>query len=270
MSSQPSQAVKPMIEIKGLTKTYLMGQNAVHALRGIDLTIYAGEFVAIMGFSGSGKSTLMNLLGCLDAATFGEYFLDGKSVSNLNRYESAAIRNKMIGFVFQGFNLLPRTSALENVMLPLVYDRSSRVKNAKKMAIEALERVKLADRMDHEPNQLSGGQQQRVAIARAVVDRPSIILADEPTGNLDTETSVEIMALFQQLNREGITMILVTHEPELANYASRIVCLRDGLILYDEQVKNRRDAAQDLANYKSESSAKTDAANRLPGMVLKS
>jgi putative ABC transport system ATP-binding protein len=175
----------------------------------------------------------------------------------------------MIGFVFQGFNLLPRTSALENVMLPLVYDRSGRAKNAKKMAVEALERVKLADRMDHEPNQLSGGQQQRVAIARAVVDRPAIILADEPTGNLDTETSVEIMALFQQLNREGITMILVTHEPELANYASRIVCLRDGLVLYDEQVKNRRDAAQDLANHKS-LSATAGSANSLPGMVLKS
>jgi len=244
--------VKPLIEIKQLTKTYEMGETSVHALRGIDLQIAPGEFVSIMGLSGSGKSTLMNLLGCLDTPTSGEYVLDGKPVSRLTKHEHAAVRNKKIGFVFQGFNLLPRMTALENVMLPLVYDRSGDVKSPKKVALEALERVGLADRTHHEPNQLSGGQQQRVAIARALVNRPSIILADEPTGNLDTSTSVEIMALFQQLNREGITLILVTHEPELAEYSNRIVCLRDGLIQYDMPVQHRRNAEQDLAKRKSQ------------------
>ena len=234
-----------VIETKALTKTYQMGQTEVHALRGLDLKIERGEFVAIMGQSGSGKSTLMNLIGCLDEPTSGEYRLDGKLVSGLSKHESAAVRNKKIGFVFQGFNLLPRTTALENVMLPMVYDRA-RGGDPRKLAIEALTRMQLADRMDHEPSQLSGGQQQRVAIARALVNRPAILLADEPTGNLDSHTSNQIMALFQELNNEGITIILVTHEPEIAQYAKRIVCLRDGELHYDVPVANRSDASQVL------------------------
>ena len=234
-----------VIETKALTKTYQMGQNEVHALRGLDLSIERGEFVAIMGQSGSGKSTFMNLIGCLDEPTSGEYFLDSRLVSGLSKYERAAVRNKKIGFVFQGFNLLARTSALENVMLPMVYDRA-RGGNPRKLAIDALARVQLADRMDHEPNQLSGGQQQRVAIARALVNRPAILLADEPTGNLDSHTSNQIMALFQELNEEGITIILVTHEPEIAQYAKRIVFLRDGELHYDVPVENRGSASQAL------------------------
>jgi len=220
-----------------------MGETEVYALRGLDLTIERGEFVAIMGQSGSGKSTLMNLLGCLDISTSGDYYLDGRLVSSLSKHERAAVRNKKIGFVFQGFNLLPRTTAMENVMLPMVYDRT-RDRDSRKMAVDALARVRLADRIDHEPNQLSGGQQQRVAIARALVNHPAIILADEPTGNLDTHTSNQIMALFQELNCEGITIILVTHEPDIAQYAKRIVCLRDGELFYDVPVENRADAGR--------------------------
>jgi len=260
--------VTPLIEIKNLTKTYQAGETAVHALRGIDLTIGAGEFVAIMGLSGSGKSTLMNLLGCLDTPSSGAYLLDGKDVSGHSAREYAAVRNKKLGFVFQGFNLLPRTSALENVLLPLVYDRSGQEAHPKQVAIEALKRVGLADRLHHDPNQLSGGQQQRVAIARALVNRPAIILADEPTGNLDSHTAVEIMALFQALNQEGLTIILVTHAPELAEYAQRIITLRDGLIQSDLPVKNPRTAGQQLENRHRQAPSSAPRAAGLISAVL--
>ena len=236
-----------VIDIHGLTKDFQMGTVSVHALRGIDLSVTEGEFVAIMGASGSGKSTLMNLLGCLDRPTSGEYLLDGVKVNDLSKNEFATVRNERIGFVFQGFNLLARTSALENVELPLFYDRSRRIDNPRQAAIDALTRVGLGERLDHEPNQLSGGQQQRVAIARALVNRPAIVLADEPTGNLDSRTSVEVMALFQELNDQGITVLLVTHDPDIASYAKRIVEIRDGIIIRDIPVVERRDAGRDLA-----------------------
>jgi len=235
-----------VIAVEQLVKTYATGKNEVHALRGIDLTVNRGEFVAIMGASGSGKSTLMNLLGCLDTPTSGSYSLDGVRVEALDKNALAAIRNQKIGFVFQGFNLLPRTSALENVELPLLYDRRDLQRDTHAMAIAALGRVGLGDRLDHQPSELSGGQQQRVAIARALVTEPALILADEPTGNLDTRTSVEVMALFQALNEQGITIVLVTHEPDIAAYATRIVEVRDGRIRRDEAVLNRRNAAADL------------------------
>jgi putative ABC transport system ATP-binding protein len=235
-----------VIETRNLTKTFTIGEVAVHALRGIDLKISKGEFVAIMGASGSGKSTLMNLLGCLDEPTSGDYFLDGHPVRGRNRDEYADIRNQKIGFVFQGFNLLARTNALENIELPLLYDRHMRVKNPKQAALTALEQVGLLDWQDHEPNQLSGGQQQRIAIARALVNHPAIVLADEPTGNLDSHTSVEVMALFQELNDRGITIILVTHERDIARYTRRMIEMRDGLILRDTAVSKRRDARTDL------------------------
>jgi len=240
-----------LIETKKLRKTYHMGEIEVHALRGVDLNIQRGEFLAIMGASGSGKSTLMNLLGCLDVPSSGEYYLDGKSIGALGKNEYADIRNQKIGFVFQGFNLLPRTSALENVELPLFYDRGTRIKDPKTAAQEALERVGLTGRIKHEPNQLSGGEQQRVAIARALVNQPAIVLADEPTGNLDSRTSVDILALFQELNDQGITIILVTHEPDIAQFSRRIVVMRDGLIRQDSPVLNRRDAQKDLADFKN-------------------
>ena len=236
-----------MIETKRLTKVYRMGDIELEALRGIDLVVQPGEFMAIMGASGSGKSTLMNLLGCLDDPTSGEYWLDGQAVASLDRNEYADIRNQKIGFVFQGFNLLPRTSALENVELPLLYDRSRRIANPLRAAREALERVGLGDRFDHEPNQLSGGEQQRVAIARALVNRPSLVLADEPTGNLDSRTSIEIMGIFQDLNAHGITIILVTHEHDISQYATRVIEMRDGVIIGDVPVRDRRDARRDLA-----------------------
>jgi putative ABC transport system ATP-binding protein len=235
-----------IIETRQLSKTYYIGDIAVPALRGVDLVIENGEMVAIMGASGSGKSTLMNLLGCLDKATSGKYFLDGIDVSTLTKDEYADIRNHKIGFVFQGYNLLSRTTALENVELPLFYDRNRRIKNPKKAAMEALEIVGLSDRMDHEPNQLSGGQQQRVAIARALVNKPAIILADEPTGNLDTRTSIDILSVFQELNNKGITMVLVTHEQDIAQYAKRIVEMRDGIIRKDYRVSEPRRAQDDL------------------------
>jgi putative ABC transport system ATP-binding protein len=235
-----------IIETHGLTRTFKIGDIAVQALRGIDLTIGPGDFVAIMGASGSGKSTFMNLIGCLDTPTSGTYLLDGEQVDGLSRNQRAAIRNRKIGFVFQGFNLLSRTSALENVQLPLFYDRQNHVKNHKKAAIDALARVGLSDRMDHTSSQLSGGQQQRVAIARALVNTPAIVLADEPTGNLDSRTSIEILALFQELNRDGVTVILVTHEKDIAVYANRVVELKDGRVIRDSAVTGRRDAAQDL------------------------
>ncbi len=240
--------MKTIIEARQLSRIYRVGEIDVHALRGVDLTIAEGELVAIMGASGSGKSTLMNILGCLDRPTSGRYYLDGREVNSLTNNDYAAIRNEHIGFVFQVFNLLARTTALDNVMLPLFYDRSHRIQDPNTAAKEALRRVGLEDRMDHEPNQLSGGQQQRVAIARALVNRPSIILADEPTGNLDSRTSIEIMALFQELNDQGITIILVTHEQDIASYTRRIISMRDGQIIRDIAVPQPRRAAADLAS----------------------
>jgi len=232
-----------VIQTEQLVKTYASGTNEVHALRGIDLAVAPGEFVAIMGTSGSGKSTLMNILGCLDTPTGGAYLLDGVRVDGLDRNALAGIRNQKIGFVFQGFNLLPRTSAIENVELPMLYDRSGRKRDTRALASAALERVGLGQRLDHQPSELSGGQQQRVAIARALVTEPTLILADEPTGNLDTETSADVMKLFQELNDQGITIVLVTHEPDIAVYARRIVEVRDGRIRRDEPVQNRQQAA---------------------------
>ena len=236
-----------VIQTDMLTKTYVTGTTEVHALRGVDLTVTRGELVAIMGASGSGKSTLMNLLGCLDTPTSGSYTLDGARVDGLGRNELAAIRNQKLGFVFQGFNLLARTSAVKNVELPMLYDRSGRTRDTRALAVAALERVGLGERLDHLPSELSGGQQQRVAIARALVSGPSLVLADEPTGNLDSHTTVEVMALFQQLNDQGITIVVVTHEPDVAVYATRIVQMRDGQILSDQPVTNRHSAAKDLA-----------------------
>jgi len=228
-----------LIRIDHLTKVYQLGEVEVHALRGVSVHVAKGEFVAIMGASGSGKSTFMNILGCLDKPTKGTYDLEGIDVAKLTRDELAAIRNKKIGFVFQGFNLLSRTSAIENVELPMFYSTvSNKLRKAK--AIEALNKVGLGDRIDHYPNQLSGGQQQRVAIARALVNDPSIILADEPTGNLDSRTSVEVMGIFQELNRNGITVILVTHEPDIAQFAKRHVLFRDGKIKSDKVNPNPR------------------------------
>jgi putative ABC transport system ATP-binding protein len=235
-----------VIRTEAITKTYISGTNAVHAVRGIDVSVEKGEFVAIMGTSGSGKSTLMNLLGCLDSPTSGAYLLDGVRVDGLGKNELAAIRNQKLGFVFQGFNLLARTSAVENVELPLLYDRSGAKRDPRALAVAALERVGLGDRLDHQPSELSGGQQQRVAIARALVTNPALILADEPTGNLDSRTSMEVMRLFQELNDQGVTIVLVTHERDIAAYAKRIVEVRDGRIRRDEPVLNRRSAAADL------------------------
>ena len=236
-----------LIEVDGLTKIYQMGEVAVEALRGVVVSIAAGEFVAIMGPSGSGKSTFMNILGCLDKPTSGMYHLDGQDVAQMSRDELARVRNRKIGFVFQTFNLLPRTSALENVELPLVYNGcSTRERHVRARA--RLQLVGLQGREHHHPNQLSGGQQQRVAIARALINDPAILLADEPTGNLDSRTSVEILGIFQQLNREnGITVILVTHEPDVAAYASRIIQFRDGHIRKDEPVLVTRNATTELA-----------------------
>ncbi len=237
----------PVIEIESLTKVYRMGDIEVQALRGVSLKIERGELVAIMGPSGSGKSTLMNIIGCLDQPTSGRYLLDGVEVSRLSDDQGAMIRNRKIGFVFQGFNLLPRTSALGNVELPLLYTHGVHVRDTKTPARQALERVGLGERLEHDPSELSGGQQQRVAIARALVTRPAILLADVPTGNLDSRTSVEVMALFQELNDQGITVILVTHEPDIARFCRRVVELRDGRIVRDEPVRDRHDAAADLA-----------------------
>jgi putative ABC transport system ATP-binding protein len=221
-----------VVRITDVTKVYTMGDQRVEALKGITFTVRQGEFIAIMGASGSGKSTCMNVLGCLDVPTSGEYRLEGVDVGELSRNELAEIRNSKIGFVFQGFNLLARTTARENAELPLVYARMPAAVRREK-ALAALERVGLAGREDHYSNQLSGGQQQRVAIARALVNEPSIIMADEPTGNLDSKTSVEIMAIFQQLNRQGITILMVTHEPDIAAFTSRHLIFRDGLIISD-------------------------------------
>jgi putative ABC transport system ATP-binding protein len=244
--------LKTIIKTVELTKTYKVGEVEVHALNSVNLQINEGEFVAIMGASGSGKSTLMNLLGCLDQPSTGDYFLDGINTSKLSKNEYATIRNQKIGFVFQGFNLLSRTTALENVELPLMYDRNMRIVNPKAKAEEVLTRVGLADRMDHQPNQLSGGQQQRVAIARALVNEPSLILADEPTGNLDSRMSVEVLGLFQKLNNEGITVVLVTHERDFAKFAKRIVELKDGKIIKDFVIKDRLDADEEMKKLNEE------------------
>jgi putative ABC transport system ATP-binding protein len=237
---------RPVIDLAGVKKIYASGKNKVMALRGVDLTVMPGELIAVMGSSGSGKSTLMNVLGCLDVPTEGRYVLDGVRVDGMTKNQLADLRNQKLGFVFQGFNLLARTSALDNVELPLLYDRAGRWKHTKAMAREALERVGLGERVDHHPSELSGGQQQRVAIARALVTQPTLLLADEPTGNLDSRTTVEVMALFQALNDQGITIVLVTHEPEVAQYAKRVVEVRDGRIVRDHPVPDRRDAAADL------------------------
>jgi putative ABC transport system ATP-binding protein len=221
-----------LIDIQNIKKTYIMGDQMVHALRSVDLKIYKGDYVALMGPSGSGKSTLMNMIGCLDSPTEGKYILNGKDVSDMSDDELAEIRNVEIGFVFQTFNLIPRLSALENVALPLIYagwSKSKRIERAK----HVLESVGLGDRMEHKPNELSGGQRQRVAVARALVNNPSLILADEPTGNLDSKTSIEIMALFEEIHSKGNTIVLVTHEPDIANHTHRIVRLKDGVVESD-------------------------------------
>jgi putative ABC transport system ATP-binding protein len=227
---------KPIIEIKGITRNFPLGSETVYVLKGIDLTIQKGEYVALMGPSGSGKSTLMNILGCLDTPTAGSYMLNGKLVSEMHDDELAGIRNTEIGFVFQTFNLMPRTTALDNVALPMVYAGHSKSERNER-ATEVLTQVGLEDRMDHKPNQLSGGQRQRVAVGRALVNRPSIILADEPTGNLDSKTSLEIMGLFNDIHSNGNTVILVTHEEDIAAYAHRIIRLRDGVIESDKMNK---------------------------------
>lgn len=237
-----------VIQTFDLKKTYHLAEP-VHALRGVSLTIGPGEFVSIMGASGSGKSTFMNILGCLDRPTTGTYELDGVEVGSLSRDELADIRNEKIGFVFQGFNLLSRTSALENVELPLVYQRKKSKMKAKDKATECLKRVGLGDRMDHQTQQLSGGQQQRVAIARSLVNDPALILADEPTGNLDSRTSLDLMGLFQELNEQGITIVLVTHEPEIALFTKRCVEMRDGLIVRDTEIENRSNAKKELEEF---------------------
>jgi putative ABC transport system ATP-binding protein len=231
--------MKKVIEVRNLRKDYIMGEMVVHALRGVDVIIQEGEFVAIMGPSGSGKSTFMNVLGCLDRPTAGEYFLDEKEVSRMGDNQLAEVRNRYIGFVFQNYNLLPRTSALKNVELPLMY---AGVRNRTELAKEALEKVGLGQRVHHKPNELSGGQQQRVAIARAIVTDPVMILGDEPTGNLDSKTSEEIMALFQDLNRAGKTVVIVTHEEEIARHCKRILRFRDGELVVDEKVEDPIDA----------------------------
>jgi putative ABC transport system ATP-binding protein len=246
-----------LIVLQDLTRTYHMGDVDVHALRGVSLQIEQGDFVAIMGTSGSGKSTLMNTLGCLDRPSSGSYFLAGRNVAAMSKSELAGLRNQLIGFVFQSFHLLPRTSALENVELPLLYARVPG-KERRARARRALERVGLGSRMDHHPNQMSGGQQQRVAIARALVTQPQMLLADEPTGNLDSRTTLEILSLFQELGDEGITVLLVTHEPEVAQYARRVLVLRDGLLVEDRLQTPRR-AAMDLQNLQP-----ADAVHRPP------
>lgn len=237
-----------MISVSDLTKIYRMGDVEVRALNGVSLSIEAGEFVSVIGPSGSGKSTFMHIVGCLDRPTSGQYILDDQDVSALSGDALAAVRNKRIGFVFQGFNLLARTSALDNVELPLLYRSGIRAAERHRRAHEMLETVGLTDRRDHHPNQLSGGQQQRVAIARSLINRPSIVLADEPTGNLDSRTSTEIMDIFQRLNQEhGITVILITHERDISEYGHRIIRFRDGLVVSDQTNANERSAGDELS-----------------------
>jgi len=247
-----------VIETTNLSRVFKNGPIEVHALTGINMTIKQGEFVSIMGASGSGKSTLLHIIGCLDRATAGEYELDGVRVNALNKNELADVRNQKIGFIFQSYNLLSRTTALENVALPLIYDRSGRFSNAKELAKKALEQVGLADRIYHKTNELSGGQQQRVAIARALVNNPALILADEPTGNLDSKASIEIADLFVQLNNEGKTIVMITHEPEIAQFAKRMIYLRDGQIISDEPIKNRSTKAFALRELEKPASLKNN------------
>jgi len=237
-----------VISVKNLVKTYAVGEVEVRALRGVNLDVERGEFLAVTGASGSGKSTFMHIVGCLDRPTSGQYWLDGQDVSRMSKDQLASIRNKRIGFVFQGFNLLSRTSALDNVELPLLYAGSGmKTAERRKRAMEVLKAVGLEDRADHHPNQLSGGQQQRVAIARSLINNPSILLADEPTGNLDTRTSIEVMDIFQRLNRErGITVLLITHEQDIAEYGTRMVQFRDGQVVMDRPIQRRRLAQDEL------------------------
>jgi putative ABC transport system ATP-binding protein len=240
----------PVIQIRDLVKTYHVGEVTVRALRGANFDVEAGEFISVTGPSGSGKSTLMHILGCLDRPTSGTYILDGKDVSRMSKDELALVRNRKIGFVFQGFNLLSRTTALDNVELPMLYNGAEKLKAAQRhaRAMEALKAVGLGERFHHFPNQLSGGQQQRVAIARALVTQPTILLADEPTGNLDTRTSIEVMDIFQRLNADrGITVILITHEMDIAEHGTRLVRFRDGRIEIDQKIAKRRNAAEELA-----------------------
>jgi putative ABC transport system ATP-binding protein len=242
-------AMPTVISVKNLVKTYVVGEVEVRALRGVNLEVPRGEFLAVSGPSGSGKSTFMHIIGCLDHPTSGQYFLDDQDVSRMSKDALAAVRNKKIGFVFQGFNLLSRTSALDNVELPLLYGGNPmKTSDRHKRATEVLDLVGLGNRADHHPNQLSGGQQQRVAIARALINNPSILLADEPTGNLDTKTSIEVMGIFQRLNQErGITVVLITHEMDIAEYGTRTVTFRDGQVVADRQVVRRRVAQDELA-----------------------
>ncbi len=239
METKPLENV-PVIQIEGITKVYGESEAQVHALAGVNLQVEKGEFVAIMGPSGSGKSTLMNILGCLDRPTSGTYLLDGEDVSQMSKNELAAIRNRKLGFIFQSFNLLPRLSAKSNVMLPMLYNQEQDIPTAEAeaRAVTALESVGLKERINHQPNQLSGGQQQRVAIARALVNNPSVIFADEPTGNLDSKSSVEILELIHKLHAEGATIVMVTHEPRIAQQAGRVICVMDGLILDNGNNKN--------------------------------
>ncbi|KJD34526.1 ABC transporter ATP-binding protein [Tamlana nanhaiensis] len=238
---------KEIIRITDLKREFKMGDEVVHALKGISYTIYEGEFVTIMGSSGSGKSTMLNILGCLDQPSSGEYEIDGVMVKKLSRNDLATIRNEKIGFIFQSYNLLPRTTSIENAELPLLYNSKVSTLERRERAETALKRVGLAERFDHTPAQLSGGQQQRVAIARSLVNNPVVILADEATGNLDTKTSYEIMALFQELNSQGKTIVFVTHEPDIAEFSSRTIVLKDGHIIKDEKNNNIKDAAKALA-----------------------
>ena len=245
--SAPFNSV-PVIQLRDLAKTYKTGEVEVKAVRGVTLDIDRGDFVAVMGASGSGKSTLMNTLGCLDQPTSGEYLLDGVGIARLDRKQLATLRNRKLGFVFQSFNLLARTSALENVELPMLYTLPIISKRERRQrAVEALQKVGLGDRLGHHPNQLSGGQQQRIAIARALVNRPELVLADEPTGNIDTRTSIEIMGLFQALNDSGITIVMVTHELDIAAYCKRIVVMRDGQVISDARNEHRRFAVEEAA-----------------------
>jgi putative ABC transport system ATP-binding protein len=243
-----------VISVKNLVKTYVVGEVNVRALRGVNLEVQKGEFLAVTGPSGSGKSTFMHIIGCLDRPTSGQYFLDGADVSRMSKDALADVRNTKIGFVFQGFNLLSRTTALDNVELPLLYRGGLKTAERHQRAIRALEAVGLKDRADHHPNQLSGGQQQRVAIARALINEPSILLADEPTGNLDTRTSIEVMGIFQQLNRErNITVVLITHEHDIAEYGTRTASFRDGVVVKDHPVAQRRLAQDELLALPAES-----------------
>ena len=258
MSAQTTTATnsQAVIKLEDIHKTYASGEVEVKAVRGVTLEIFRGEFVALMGASGSGKSTMMNTLGCLDRPTKGKYLLDGIDVSSLNRDELADIRNQKIGFVFQGFNLLSRTSAVENVELPMLYTRSGLAGGSQReRALKALETVGLGPRADHTPNQLSGGQQQRVAIARALANEPALLLADEPTGNLDSQTSIEIMGVFQKLNEAGMTIVMVTHELDIARFCKRNIIMRDGLVVSDKPVEKRLNAEAELARLRQEQQA---------------